>query len=184
MCRYAVKSYKETYACFKCRKVFKKINFSDYLIQNNLGKLYSSLFNCKNADKRGKLESECGTSAQKIEQDYQKKISVCPECAGLMADFGKDMRAPKKNDVKEWDILEGMYHMGISFRSCGCQCIGFVPKSKSDYKSYLNNHLGFFTKYRDDTQNDTTLNAYQRQGKAQYWQGRIDAVTKLLAQTV
>lgn len=185
MCRYATKDYKRSHGCFKCRKAFKKTTLNDYLKHNlQLKMIYQEFMKCKKVSERQALETQYATTVDQIESDYQEKISVCPDCGGVLVNLGMDTKAPQKNNVKEWAILEGMYQMGISFQSCGCQAMGFVPHNISDYKEYLNDHLAHYTHRKIDAENDTSLSAFQRHERASYWQERIDKIKIQLTKTV
>lgn len=95
MCRYAMIPYKPHYACFSCRKTFKRRLLSDI--------------------------TECDQVAS--------KEAKCPECGSLMANMGKDFKAPKKEAIKEWKQLELLYSVGITFHSCGCSGPGYIPNT-------------------------------------------------------
>lgn len=114
MCRYAMIRYKPHYACFSCRKTFKRRLLSD-------------------------IESK---------DEFQLKEAKCPECAQLMACMGKDFQAPKKNNIKQWDHIQLLYSVGITYHSCGCTGPGYIPNTtemliayfeeiKNDYKDQL-----------------------------------------------
>ncbi len=100
MCRYGVSTYKPHYACFKCRKTFKR----RLIIDIARDEAYS--------------------------KDWQDSPAKCPECGNLMANMGLDFESPKKNDKKAWQHVENLYETGISFHSCGCTGPGYIPKDK------------------------------------------------------
>ncbi|WP_153977650.1 hypothetical protein [Paenibacillus xylanilyticus] len=86
MCRYAMSGpYKDTYACFDCRKSFKQTSRHDL-----------------------------------VPEVYERLEFKCPQCAAPMVSMGKDFRAPKQSDLKQWKKVAILYRHGITFHSCGC----------------------------------------------------------------
>jgi len=75
---------------------------------------------------------------------YQNREEKCPECSKLMVNVGKDFKAPKKEKKKEWRILQGLYDSGVSFGSCGCNSIGYVPRTMRDYVAYLEQEKQYY----------------------------------------
>lgn len=95
MCRYAMVKYKPHYACFRCRKTFKRMLMWD------------------------------------INRDDKRKVPAkCPDCAGPVADMGKDFEAPPRKDTKAWSHLESLVSVGITFHSCGCSGPGYIPRDR------------------------------------------------------
>jgi hypothetical protein len=101
-------AYKPHYACFKCRKTFKR----KLLVDINRDLAY------KEPEKR--------------------KPSKCPECSALMANMGLDFESPKKNDIKAWTHVQDLYKSGITYHSCGCSGPGYIPKDKTQLIAFLN----------------------------------------------
>ena len=184
MCRYVLVNYKQSYACFSCRKCFKKVTLQDYLNQNGLSAAFKVLTKCKKHSERVELEKKLNTSAEEIESTYQAAIKKCPDCGDEMANVGMDFKAPKKSNVKEWKILEGMYEIGAIYQTCGCQAFGYVPSSKSEYKKYLNLRLLEFQGRLDEVLGSSELNAYQREEQSTYWSTLINNVKKVVASVV
>lgn len=180
MCRYALVDYKQTYACFACRKVFKKVTLTDYLRQHGLSKKFDKLTNCRKKSEQIELEQKYGTTADNIINEYQQKICKCPDCGGEMANMGMDFKAPKIQDIKEWKIIEGMYQIGAIYQTCGCHGFGYVPKNINDYVEYLNNHLSAYRSRLDDVINDESLTSFQRKEQSRYWSKRIESVSEEL----
>lgn len=114
MCRYGVNSYKPHYACFECRKTFKR----KLLIDIDRNTAYSKI-----------LES---------------RTYKCPECSGTMADMGLDFKSPKKTDLKAWNHIQNLYKTGITFHSCGCSGPGYIPKERSSLIDFLNKNRDIY----------------------------------------
>lgn len=115
MCRYGIQ-YKNTFACFKCRKGFKRRLDKDLLSQTEqrierLSKAIKSI-------KKDKSESL-----------LTKPIVKCPDCGGETVNLGKDLRLPKKDKQEEWLAIEYLANNHFNFFTCGCNGIGFVPHS-------------------------------------------------------
>ncbi len=109
MCRYGFNSYKPHYACFKCRKTFKR-------------KLL--------------IDIDGNTAYTKVGENQQYK---CPECGRMTADMGFDFESPKKSDLRAWNHIQDLYETGITFHSCGCSGPGYIPKTKEKLVEYLEN---------------------------------------------
>jgi hypothetical protein len=81
-----MKDYGSTrqYACFKCRKSFKR-------------KQFSAAFSHY-------MTSEQLEGQKKEEEDITRKRQYkCPDCGGVTHYMGIDFKAPKRNDVKSWE---------------------------------------------------------------------------------
>ena len=137
MCRYAVKTYKIHFACFDCRKAFKKAPVEDLAIQNGDWEDYKNAFWNYSSGKSKTFRSENPARVEYLLKKYKNREEKCPECGKLMADLGLDFKAPKKDKVKEWEIIKGLFRSGKTFHSCGCDGIGCIPKNKDEYAAYL-----------------------------------------------
>ena len=91
MCRYAA-PYKPHYACFVCRKTFKR-----------------------------RLASDIETST-----NFEAK---CPQCTNLMANMGLDFASPPKRNIKQWQHIQKLYSVGITYHSCRCSGPGYIPNT-------------------------------------------------------
>ena len=137
MCRYASKRYKTHFACFDCRKSFKRPPIEDLVEQNGDWEAYKASFWYPNDKRTKKYNRENPEKVSYLTAKYIKRKEICPDCGEELANLGLDFKAPKKGKSKEWDIIRGMYTTGHMFQSCGCQGIGFVPKKKEEYIDYL-----------------------------------------------
>jgi DNA-directed RNA polymerase subunit RPC12/RpoP len=122
MCRYGINSYKPHYACFECRKTFKR---------------------------RLLIDIDGNSAHTKVWENQPYK---CPECGGMTANMGLDFESPKKTDLKAWNHMKNLYETGITFHSCGCSGPGYIPRDKSSLIDFLNEkkeiyveHLKFWT---------------------------------------
>ncbi|WP_282081431.1 hypothetical protein [Aquimarina algiphila] len=118
MCRYGMTTYKQHYACFECRKTFKR----KLLVDIDKGAAYS--------------------------KDFESVPSKCPKCSALMANMGLDFESPKKNDLKTWSHMKNLYKSGITFHSCGCSGPGYIPKNKPQLLEFLNEKREGFIKHK------------------------------------
>lgn len=137
MCRYAFKTYKPHFVCFDCRKTFKKPPTIDLIKQNGDWEDYKKVFLQKAYSQHEKFIQENPELAKTLENKYHNRKEKCPQCGALMANLGLDFRAPKKGKKKEWEIVKGMYEIGVNFHTCGCSGIGYIPKKERDYVKYL-----------------------------------------------
>ncbi|MBK9576835.1 MAG: hypothetical protein IPO40_07175 [Fibrobacteres bacterium] len=106
--------YKPHYACFSCRKTFKRMLLWDI-----------------NRD------------------DKREREAKCPDCAGPVANMGKDFEAPKRADIKAWSHLQSLYAMGITFHSCGCSGPGYIPGDRDALVAHISGILAEYHKHLD-----------------------------------
>jgi len=142
MCRYAVKNYKSHFACFSCRKAFKKTPLSDYVVHKGLDTALAKIMRVYHTPpRRLEVEAEIGISYEQIVDQYLKDVSVCPECAGPMAAMGLDFRPPARADEDAWQIIAVLYEHGFAFKGCGCGGLGYAPPQRQrDLPEWLKQH--------------------------------------------
>ena len=102
MCRYGFKIYKNHYACFKCRKTFKKPPLEDLLAQNGDQEDFKKAFPYQENNNSIKFKAENLEKISYLTKKYIDRREFCPDCGKEMIDLGKDFKAPKKNHKKEW----------------------------------------------------------------------------------
>lgn len=180
MCRYACKTYKSHYVCFECRKTFKQAHVSDILLRIKKDKVYHNL-NGKSIKRVGQVftkgeRKKLGEMTSEIKGRNVK----CPQCAGIMADLGLDFKAPKKTAVKEWKIVEGLVTIGKHFYSCGCDGIGYIPKSPRDYEAYLNKVLNEYDGHLKWNQARTAEDCGDKNAILAHWSAKIKTVSEEL----
>jgi DNA-directed RNA polymerase subunit RPC12/RpoP len=84
------------YACFKCRKSFKRPQFS-----GSVSRFMTT--------EQVKAQSK---EAQEFEEEREYK---CPDCGGACTFMGQDFKAPKKTDLKAWKDAEAFIRSGKIF---------------------------------------------------------------------
>lgn len=108
MCRYAFSRYKPHYACFRCRKAYKR-----------------------------RLKAD-------VHRDQPDRPARCPQCGLLMADMGLDFAPPPMRDREQWQTLERLWSVGVTFHDCGCGGPGYRPRTREAYRRFLTQiHLEF-----------------------------------------
>lgn len=181
MCRYGEHVYKPHFACFDCRKVFKKAPVEDFLKQRNMLHVYQRLWSVHFREKlRTEVEKEVGTTFEALQEMYQEQIATCPQCGGQMANMGRDFKAPKQTNVKAWKIIKGMYTTGYSFHTCGCSGPGYVPESPADYRAYLDARLLEYQESLNKARENADLSEDEKRDAVAYWGERIDRVNEAL----
>ncbi|MFC1741156.1 hypothetical protein ACFL3V_01325 [Nanoarchaeota archaeon] len=95
--------YQDKFACFRCRKVFKKDLNREYY--QNIRKLTGS--NIKN--KWGKMK-------RFMSENKRIETTSCPGCGGKMTIVSTGFEAPKKNDVKAWKDAEKICRSGEPYK--------------------------------------------------------------------
>jgi len=141
MCRYAFHTYKSHFACFSCRKAFKKIAIEDYVEQKGLERSYSRIMSMYSSRaRRARVEQEVGITYEQIRQRYLDDVSACPDCTERMAAMGLDFRAPARRDLDAWNIVAHLYEHGFCFMGCGCS-VGYAPpRTLRELPAWLKSH--------------------------------------------
>lgn len=174
MCRYAGKHYKTRFACFACRKSFKKLPFEDFLRQQGQLEMYQELLR---KEQIGQRRPERLAIVEEWEKKYQAAVGKCPQCGELMADVGWDFRPPKQSDVTAWSICRGMLRIGRRFQTCGCDGPGYVPRDRKAYVAYLQKMLAHYEQalYARPGVENSDLNPFGPD-RIPYWTERVEAV--------
>ena len=118
MCRYGRSMYKDAYACFTCRKGFKRRLDKDLLSAKESRML-------KEARSKALIWKKEVTS----EETEAYPTVKCPECGKDMVNLGKDLRFPKKERIEQWEAIEYLANQHFSFFTCGCSGIGIIPQN-------------------------------------------------------
>ena len=98
-----------------------------------------------------------------------------------MADLGLDFKSPKKAAENEWKIIQGLYTIGRSFYSCGCNGIGYIPQHPRDYQVYLNNVLQEYENSIAYYQSKPVTECQDKADRIKYWSEKAAAVKEELA---
>ncbi|MEM7114981.1 MAG: hypothetical protein AAF614_21265 [Chloroflexota bacterium] len=122
------------------------------------------------------LEAKHGITLRQIEQNYIDRVSKCPECGEHMADLGLDFKAPKKKDVKAWQIIQGMYEIGHAFHTCGCNGFGYVPKNIRQYQDYLAKRLAEYNARLHAASRRFHTEPAAKEAAIDYWRLKISKV--------
>lgn len=156
MCRYAETNYKSHFACFDCRKAFKKVSIDDWSEQKGLDYAYRKLAQNRCLSDR-QAEEEFGTTYASLRDRYIQDVAICPQCGGTMAAMGLDFRAPKTEAIEEWEVLRVLYEHGFAFHGCGCS-VGYTPPRK------LNGLAAFFREHERRSDGLLLLERLNQQG--------------------
>ncbi|WP_420572139.1 hypothetical protein [Kordia sp.] len=176
MCRYAFKTYKPHYVCFDCRKTFKQPIVEDIVMQNGDWDSYKLVYINYDSEKSRKFRADNPEVINRFEKQYRNKKYKCPDCSSEMNTIGLDFKAPKKDKIKEWNIIKSMYTLGNTFHTCGCNGPGFIPKKSVDYLTYLEKiKVEYETRLnvRDKEFSESELNEYLN-----YWSSKLKSITK------
>ena len=180
MCRYAFKTYKSHFVCFNCRKTFKQAPYSDLLQRIGKAEYYGKL---RLKSIKQLSDKEVAVLAD-FDKNYKEREIKCPQCAGYMADLGLDFKSPKQIAVKEWKIIEGLYTIGKSFYSCGCNGIGYIPQNPKDYMLYLQNVLGDYENQIVYYQNKKLDEYRDKAERIKYWSDRVQTIKAELSRQI
>jgi len=138
VCRYAVKEYKSHFACFACRKAFKKTAMRDFYAQKGMSQVYHRLATIYcTPPARKAYQKQYGIDYAGLKKAYIDEVSTCPECGSAMAAMGLDFKAPRQSDAEAWEIIREMHAHGFDFRSCGCGPGYGAPRKLSELPEFL-----------------------------------------------
>lgn len=84
------------YACFKCRKCFKRPQFSV-------------------SDSRFLTSEQAKGQRTELDEFEAQREYKCPDCGEPCSFMGQDFKAPKKTDLKEWKEVEKFINEGKIF---------------------------------------------------------------------
>ena len=102
MCRYAGQTYKSHFACFLCRKVFRKTAMEDYVEHVGLKVAHDRILFRQTRLGR---HATPGISYEEVFERYVADVSICPQCGKRMAAVGLDFKAPPHRKKEAWEIL-------------------------------------------------------------------------------
>ncbi len=183
MCRYAMCGpYKSHFACFACRKAFKQPAIEEWLAVRGQDFAYRELVNLwSHRAALARREAELGIRLVDLQAEYRDTAHRCPVCGEPMVDMGLDFKAPRQSDAKAWRILHGMFRVGHMFHTCGCDGPGYVPRSSSQYRAYLEERRRSYLEQLTRIQNSDELSAEAKREAGDYWSERISRVDLELA---
>jgi DNA-directed RNA polymerase subunit RPC12/RpoP len=104
------------YACFECRKVFKR----PYIV----GELEHSAW------------LSCRISGQKPAKPFAAPSYRCPDCGEKTSLMGRAFRAPRQDDVDRWRAVEVLVRGGYTFWSH----VGRMPETLGEARKYIEQH--------------------------------------------
>lgn len=110
------------------QKSFNQTDVDDILVRIRKDKIYYEL-NGKSIKKAGQVFTKMERhTLNELRAEIENRPIKCPECGNLMADLGREFKAPKKTAVKEWKIVEGLYEIGEIFIPVGATVSGIFRK--------------------------------------------------------
>jgi len=71
----------------------------------------------------------------------ENRLCKCPQCGRPMADMGHDFKAPKQNNIKQWEKVKILFEHGFTYHSCGCCGPGFRPSELIEVADFINDNL-------------------------------------------
>jgi NAD-dependent SIR2 family protein deacetylase len=74
-------------------------------------------------------------------QPGESRICKCPQCGKPMSNMGHDFKAPKQNDLKQWEKVRLLYEHGFAYHSCGCGGPGFRPAELNQVQAFFEGNL-------------------------------------------
>lgn len=102
---------------------------------------YKDIYACFVCRKAYKQTSEY----EMTEEERNKTKHACPQCGKLMNNMGRDFKAPKQSDVKQWTKVEILFQNGFTYHSCGCGGPGYRPAKLNEVNEFLEKNRTFRT---------------------------------------
>ena len=110
MCRYAhYGPYKSHFACFECRKMFRRAY-----------------------EEREHYEMRHGMTRS----EAMSLPVPCPQCGRPMHNMGLDFKAPRQHETTQWEKVRLLFAHGYRWSSCGCGP-GFTVATLKDVQPFL-----------------------------------------------
>lgn len=176
MCRYALKTYKPHYVCFDCRKTFKQPVFED-IMQKSEWHSYKQVYYNPDDEKAKQFRTDNPSLIKYFEEQYVNKKYLCPDCRKEMYSIGLDFKAPKKEKIKQWEIVKSMYKVGNTFHTCGCDGPGYIPHNVKDYLVYLEK-MRFEYQENLNKRAEDDLVSRELVDYLDYWGDKLDKVSE------
>ncbi|MFO7562520.1 MAG: hypothetical protein R6X02_07740 [Enhygromyxa sp.] len=111
--------------------------------------------------------------------DHQgpSKPPVCPDCAGPVADMGRDFKAPPREDRKAWQLAARLWTIGETFHSCGCGGPGYRPRDPDGYREFLTERRRWYHENLRSATIDPRRTGFDERADAEaYWRIRLAAI--------
>jgi len=110
-------------------------------------KLQHACFNCRKSWKKEIPDVFWETYTEK--EELQVKYP-CPECGKTLNVMGKNFRAPKKEKIKEWKVVEKLFRNGFRFMENGHRKSPDLPTKISEIKDFLKENPNHSLKVKGD----------------------------------
>ncbi len=81
----------------------------------------------------------CFTCNKSFKRSVENKDTkhICPQCAGVAYEMGRNFRAPRKNDKKQWEKVKRLYAAGYRFFGSGTHDGKKLPEKLSDVEQFI-----------------------------------------------
>ena len=64
---------------------------------------------------------------------------ICPQCGGTLHELGKNFKAPRRTDLKQWEKVERLWQHGVTFQP-GEHDLTRPPKRLNEVDAFLEAH--------------------------------------------
>jgi hypothetical protein len=103
--------YQIQFACFQCRKAYKRPN-------------------TLKEQERSAWLSQRRISGKKTSKAFAMPIYRCPECARILTMMGRAFRAPRRENIAQWQKVELLTRGGLRFNSSALPLQGTLNEAK------------------------------------------------------
>jgi DNA-directed RNA polymerase subunit RPC12/RpoP len=79
-------------------------------------------------DREPLMQFACFECRKSFKRKLGRETYVCPQCGKEMREMGRQFKAPKLDDVKQWRNVEALVRGGITFHSQRLHSLRNMPK--------------------------------------------------------
>lgn len=80
---------------------------------------------------------KCSKSFKLSIESGKTKKNICPDCSGKIYEMGRNFKAPKKTDKKQWKKVKLLYSAGFRFFGSGMHDGPKLPEKLSDIERFI-----------------------------------------------
>ena|SRR5258706_5412439 len=79
-------------------------------------------------DREPLMQFACFECRKSFKRKLGRETYICPQCEKEMCEMGRQFKAPKLDDVKQWRKVEALVRGGITFHSQRLYSLRNMPK--------------------------------------------------------
>ena len=83
---------------------------------------------------------KCNKSFKLSVESGKTTPNTCPDCSGKIYEMGRNFKAPKKTDKKQWKKVKLLYSAGFRFFGSGMHDGPQLPEKLCDVEKFINDN--------------------------------------------